>query len=84
MPAPRKGLTATAIEPLVNQRVAEALAKQEANKNNGNHDGNVNGNINVKGDGNTNAGGVVPVAWACTYKDFLNCQPPNFKGTEGV
>ncbi|GJY75135.1 putative reverse transcriptase domain-containing protein [Tanacetum coccineum] len=25
-----------------------------------------------------------PVARVCTYKDFLNCQPRNFSGTEGV
>ncbi|GJV51243.1 hypothetical protein Tco_1446984, partial [Tanacetum coccineum] len=28
--------------------------------------------------------GVTPVARACTYKDFLNCQPRNFRGIEGV
>ncbi|GJW57341.1 hypothetical protein Tco_0104072 [Tanacetum coccineum] len=33
---------------------------------------------------NGGVGGVAPVAQACTYKDFLNCQPRNFSGTEGV
>ncbi|GKE08140.1 putative reverse transcriptase domain-containing protein [Tanacetum coccineum] len=28
--------------------------------------------------------GVAPVAWAYTYKYFLNCQPRNFSGIEGV
>nr|GFC01133.1 putative reverse transcriptase domain-containing protein [Tanacetum cinerariifolium] len=35
---------------------------------------------------NSGSGGRrhVPTARVCTYKDFLNCQPFNFKGTEGV
>ncbi|GJW04504.1 putative reverse transcriptase domain-containing protein [Tanacetum coccineum] len=28
--------------------------------------------------------GVAPVAKACTYQDFLNCQPHTFERTEGV
>ncbi|GKB92599.1 hypothetical protein Tco_0964871 [Tanacetum coccineum] len=55
MHAPRKGLTTAAIKRLVNQHVAEALAKQEANRNNGS--GRVNGNVNVNGDRNANARG---------------------------
>ncbi|GJT01203.1 retrovirus-related pol polyprotein from transposon TNT 1-94 [Tanacetum coccineum] len=45
---------------------------------NGNHG---NGNRNGMNEG---AGGNAPVASVCTYKDFLNCQPHNFSGTEGV
>ncbi|GJV83634.1 putative reverse transcriptase domain-containing protein [Tanacetum coccineum] len=37
-------------------------------------------NVNAGG----NAGRAAPVARACTYKDFLNCQPRNFSGTKGV
>ncbi|GJZ70525.1 hypothetical protein Tco_0634075 [Tanacetum coccineum] len=33
---------------------------------------------------NGGVGGVTPVALACTYKDFPNCQPRNFSGTKGV
>nr|GEU28744.1 reverse transcriptase domain-containing protein [Tanacetum cinerariifolium] len=50
----------------------------EANGDNGNGNDNVNGNPNV------NNGGVVPIIRECTYQDFLECQPLNFKGTEGV
>ncbi|GKB54976.1 hypothetical protein Tco_0905729 [Tanacetum coccineum] len=34
--------------------------------------------------GNGGAKRDAPVARLCTYKDFLNCQPYNFSGTEGV
>ncbi|GJW67707.1 putative reverse transcriptase domain-containing protein [Tanacetum coccineum] len=57
---------------------------------NGNGGGNGNGNGNVMGGGNgdgnpnINAGDFMPVARECTYKDFLKCQPLNFKRTEGV
>ncbi|GJT20418.1 hypothetical protein Tco_0890355 [Tanacetum coccineum] len=34
---------------------------------------------------NTNTGqGETPVARKCSYKEFMSCQPINFKGTEGV
>ncbi|GJU71740.1 hypothetical protein Tco_1263145 [Tanacetum coccineum] len=53
------------------------------NKNNVNGNKNENReeeNVNAGG----NAGGAAPVARACTYKDFLNCQHHNFSGTKGV
>ncbi|GJS02989.1 hypothetical protein Tco_0319497, partial [Tanacetum coccineum] len=28
--------------------------------------------------------GETPVARKCSYKEFMSCQPFNFKGTEGV
>ncbi|GJW59572.1 hypothetical protein Tco_0108907 [Tanacetum coccineum] len=34
--------------------------------------------------GNGGAKRDAPVVMVCTYKDFLNCQPRNFSGTEGV
>ncbi|GKC43610.1 hypothetical protein Tco_1061332 [Tanacetum coccineum] len=74
MPTTRQGPSSAAIEKLIAQRVAEAMAAYEANQNNQNG----NGNPNV------NAGGDVPVARECTYQDFVKCQPLNFKGTEGV
>ncbi|GKB87443.1 putative reverse transcriptase domain-containing protein, partial [Tanacetum coccineum] len=37
-----------------------------------------NGNLNENGRGDR------PVARECTYQDFMECQPLNFKGTEGV
>ncbi|GJX47430.1 hypothetical protein Tco_0272620 [Tanacetum coccineum] len=58
---------------------------------NDNGNGNGNGNSNGNGDGNGNGNcngvngnvrGIVQVARECTYKEFLNCQPLNFKGTE--
>ncbi|GJQ92786.1 hypothetical protein Tco_0003925 [Tanacetum coccineum] len=69
-----QGLSADTIEQLITQRLAEAMAAYESNQNNQN--GNRNPNVNV--------GGVVPVAYECTYQDFVKCQPLNFKGTEGV
>ncbi|GJS07703.1 putative reverse transcriptase domain-containing protein [Tanacetum coccineum] len=57
---------------------------------NGNGNGGGNGNHgNNNGNGNRNrmnrgAGGAAPVARACTYKDFLNCQPRNFSEAEEV
>ncbi|GKE06367.1 hypothetical protein Tco_1398385, partial [Tanacetum coccineum] len=80
------------------QQLEESV--QEANRNaglviesqsqNGDDDDNRNGNHgNNNRDGNQNIGNGgarrnEPVTKACTYKDFLNCQPRNFSGTEGV
>nr|GEX62071.1 hypothetical protein [Tanacetum cinerariifolium] len=75
----RRGLSAAAIEQLVNQRVADALAAQEANQNNKN--GNESRNRNEV---NRGVKRVAPIARDCTHKDFLNCQPRNFSRTEGV
>ncbi|GJR05327.1 putative reverse transcriptase domain-containing protein [Tanacetum coccineum] len=55
----------------------------EGNNNNGNENGGRNANIR-NGNPNGGAGRDAPVARVCTYKDFLNCQPRNFSGTEGV
>ncbi|GKF36659.1 reverse transcriptase domain-containing protein [Tanacetum coccineum] len=52
------------------------------NGNGGNGDGE-NGN-GGNGNLNENGSGDRPVARECTYQDFMKCQPPNFKGTEGV
>ncbi|GKE03236.1 hypothetical protein Tco_1395254 [Tanacetum coccineum] len=81
MPTTRSGMTLEAIKQQIGQRVAEALASRETNPNNGNENRNEAGNCNEVNGG---VKGVTPVARSCTYKDFLNCQPRNFRGTEGV
>ncbi|GJX34634.1 hypothetical protein Tco_0246191 [Tanacetum coccineum] len=62
---------------LIETRVAEALANQEQLRNNG---------VNGDGSQNLRSGTERPTCTPreCTYKDFLNCRPLNFKGTEGV
>nr|GEZ45359.1 hypothetical protein [Tanacetum cinerariifolium] len=73
----------------------DALLDYEGNQNSGNENGNGNGNGNENGNGNGNgndnrngshnsrSGRPLHTAHGCTYKEFLNCQPLNFKGTEG-
>ncbi|GKB37489.1 putative reverse transcriptase domain-containing protein [Tanacetum coccineum] len=63
------------IKALISQGVADALSDYEANKGNGNgHDSYCSG---------SGSGRMPNTSRVCTYKDFLNCQPLNFKGTEG-
>ncbi|GKA62098.1 hypothetical protein Tco_0761617 [Tanacetum coccineum] len=70
-------MTDAAIRALISRGVADALAKQEIQRNN-----------NLNGDGSQGSGSGIarPVrpTRECTYSDFLKCQPLNFKGTEGV
>ncbi|GJS78239.1 putative reverse transcriptase domain-containing protein [Tanacetum coccineum] len=70
----RNSMSAAALEQLIEQRVTEELAAQENNKNNRNL--HTSDRHSTSGGERTNR--------HCTYKDFLNCQPLNFKGTEGV
>nr|GEX55105.1 reverse transcriptase domain-containing protein [Tanacetum cinerariifolium] len=93
-------MTPAAIEEMINRRVAESLEAHEVNNNlglekeNGNGNGNGgNGNSNGRnggngngqgGNGNGDGRGDRRIARECTYQDFMKCQPPNFKGTEGV
>ncbi|GKC65762.1 hypothetical protein Tco_1098360, partial [Tanacetum coccineum] len=60
-----------AINRLMAQGVADALADYEANRSNGN--GNDSHNFRSGG------GRPARTTRECTYKDFLNCQPLNFK-----
>ncbi|GJZ66371.1 hypothetical protein Tco_0623067 [Tanacetum coccineum] len=60
----------------IDDGVADALVDYEANRSNGNGDDSHNSRSGRRR--------PVPTARVCTYKDFLNCQPINFKGTEGV
>nr|GEV92195.1 hypothetical protein [Tanacetum cinerariifolium] len=81
-PDPTRTTTATepmtqeAINNLIAQRVAEALAKYETQRN------------SVVNEDTSNTTGTGPQTvrptQACTYKDYLNCGPLNFNGTEGV
>nr|GEU57628.1 reverse transcriptase domain-containing protein [Tanacetum cinerariifolium] len=93
----RSRMIPATIKEIINRRVAEALEPHEINKNLGPENGNGNGNGNG-GNGNGNGGngngqggnrngdgrGDRPVVRECTYQDFMNCQPLNFKGTKGV
>ncbi|GJR99742.1 reverse transcriptase domain-containing protein [Tanacetum coccineum] len=74
----RQMMSFEAIEELIDQRVADVLLTYEINRNTRN--GNRNGSHDV-GSGNTR---TVHTARGCMYKEFLNCQSFNFKGTEGA
>nr|GEW95304.1 putative reverse transcriptase domain-containing protein [Tanacetum cinerariifolium] len=67
-------MTPEAIDELISQRVAEALANYEATC----------GGNNGNGNPNENGRGAMVVTRVYTYQDFEKCQPLNFKGTEGV
>ncbi|GJR45573.1 putative reverse transcriptase domain-containing protein [Tanacetum coccineum] len=70
--------TTAAIEQLIKARVSTALANHETLQN----------NTNGQGDGSHNSDtgtrGTVRTPLECTYKNFLNCKPLSFKGTERV
>ncbi|GKF80518.1 hypothetical protein Tco_0239120, partial [Tanacetum coccineum] len=70
-------MSVAAISQLIETRVAEALANQEQLRNSG---------VNGDGSQNSRSGTERPTRTPreCTFKDFLNCQPLTFKGTEGV
>ncbi|GJW89909.1 reverse transcriptase domain-containing protein [Tanacetum coccineum] len=71
-------MTAAAVEQLIEARVYAAHANHETlrNSTNGHGDGSHNSNTRIRG--------TVRTPRECTYKDFLNCKPLTFKGTEGV
>ncbi|GKD08817.1 hypothetical protein Tco_1188502 [Tanacetum coccineum] len=75
---PRR-MNQTVIEQLIAERVATSLVKHEANR------------ANVAGgpEATRPVGGVVgrniaPEVRNCTYKNFMNCNPHTFSGTEGA
>nr|GFA10610.1 hypothetical protein [Tanacetum cinerariifolium] len=69
-------MTQEAINNLIAQRVAEAIAKYETQRNSV-----VNGDMsNTTGTGPR----TVRPTQECTYKDYLNCGLLKFNGTEGV
>ncbi|GJX23079.1 putative reverse transcriptase domain-containing protein [Tanacetum coccineum] len=65
-------MTQAAIRKLVADSVAAALEAQAATMANAD---NTNRNIGPR---------EIPVARKCSYKEFMSCQPFNFKGTEGA
>ncbi|GKC49726.1 putative reverse transcriptase domain-containing protein [Tanacetum coccineum] len=71
-----------------NARLIDENQNQNGDDNDNGSGGNGNhGNNNEDGNPNGGNGGAkidAPVARVCTYKDFINCQPRNFCGTEGV
>ncbi|GJR41644.1 reverse transcriptase domain-containing protein [Tanacetum coccineum] len=79
MPPKRNNMSATVIERLISQRVADALLDYEANRN---ENENGNGNDNRNGSHDSRSGRTLHTTRGCMYKEFLNCQPLNFKGNE--
>ncbi|GJT84076.1 putative reverse transcriptase domain-containing protein [Tanacetum coccineum] len=71
-------MTVAAVEQLIEARVSVALANHETlrNRTNGQGDKSHNSDTGIRG--------TVRTRRECTYKDFLNCKPLSFKGTEGV
>nr|GEV44895.1 hypothetical protein [Tanacetum cinerariifolium] len=78
MPPKRNGMSAAAIEQLIAHRVADALSDYNANQNSANGNDNGNGSHDL-GSGSRR---TLHIARGCTYKEFLNCQPLNFKRIE--
>ncbi|GJR25724.1 reverse transcriptase domain-containing protein [Tanacetum coccineum] len=74
-------MTTDAIEELIAQRIADASLTYKANRNSGNVIGNGNDNGNGIHDSGSGSRRRLHTARGCTYKELLNCQPRNFKGT---
>ncbi|GKF78460.1 hypothetical protein Tco_0234028, partial [Tanacetum coccineum] len=77
---PPRAMTQAAIEKLVSDRVAAALAQDRATR------GNINGADRPSGNIRGNAGGQggAPPACECTYSSFMKCNPTNFHGNEAA
>nr|GEY14076.1 hypothetical protein [Tanacetum cinerariifolium] len=71
-------MTAAAVKQLIEARVFAALANHKALRNS------TNGQGDEIHNSDTEMRGTVRTPRECTYKDFLNCKPLTFKGTEGV
>ncbi|GJT47387.1 putative reverse transcriptase domain-containing protein [Tanacetum coccineum] len=71
-------MTAAVVEQLIEARVfvAHANRKTLRNNTNGYGDGSHNSDTKIRG--------TIRTPRECTYKDYLNCKPLTFKGTEGV
>nr|GEX19318.1 putative reverse transcriptase domain-containing protein [Tanacetum cinerariifolium] len=69
-------ITQEAINNLIAQRITEALAEYETHRN----------SVVNKDTSHTTGTGprTVRLTRECTYKDYLNCEPLKFKGTEGI
>ncbi|GJU32108.1 hypothetical protein Tco_1175697 [Tanacetum coccineum] len=73
-------------QPTTQALVVKKQSQNRDDDDNGNRGNGNRGNNNWNGNQNGGNGGArrnAPVTKACTYKDFLNCQPRNFSGTEG-
>nr|GEU86437.1 hypothetical protein [Tanacetum cinerariifolium] len=68
-------VTDAQLEALIEQGISKALATRDADKNTNGNDSHVLG---------TGSRRTERVTRECTYPDFMNCKPLNFKGTEGV
>ncbi|GJS92549.1 putative reverse transcriptase domain-containing protein [Tanacetum coccineum] len=77
---PPRAMTQVAIEKLVSDRVAAALAQDRAAKGNTNGDGRPGGNTG----GNAGGQGGAPTARECTYSSFMKCNPTSFRRNEGA
>ncbi|GJY12511.1 hypothetical protein Tco_0381820 [Tanacetum coccineum] len=73
---PPKKMTQAAIDKLVADKVAEAIAQDRATRGN---TGGTSGNIGGNGD----QGGAPPVR-KCSYTGFVKCNPTTFCGNEGA
>ncbi|GKF82246.1 hypothetical protein Tco_0243902, partial [Tanacetum coccineum] len=71
-------MTAAVVEQLIEVRVSTALANHETLRNS------TNGHGDESHNSETGIRGTIRTPHECTYKDFLNCKPFTFKGTEGV
>ncbi|GJU76189.1 putative reverse transcriptase domain-containing protein [Tanacetum coccineum] len=77
---PPRAMTQAAIEKLVSDRVAAALAQDRATRGNTNGAGRPGGNTG----GNAGGQGGAPPARECTYSSFMKCNPTSFHGNEGA
>nr|GEW31423.1 hypothetical protein [Tanacetum cinerariifolium] len=69
-------MSSEAIKELIAQRMADALATYKTNQNTKNGNGNGSGS---QFDDRSGSRRTVHMARGCAYKEFLNCQPLNFK-----
>nr|GEV69372.1 reverse transcriptase domain-containing protein [Tanacetum cinerariifolium] len=74
MTSTRTSMSQGALEEMIIQRIADALATYDTNQSNGDdsHDSRSGGRR------------MAHTTHECTYSDFLKCQPLNFNGTEGA
>nr|GEX88284.1 putative reverse transcriptase domain-containing protein [Tanacetum cinerariifolium] len=85
-----EAMTAYEVTRTINALEAESQSQNGNDDNNGNGEngngGDGNGGNGNGGNGNPNENNrdSRPIVRECTYQDFMKCQPPNFKGTEGV
>ncbi|GKB82495.1 putative reverse transcriptase domain-containing protein [Tanacetum coccineum] len=77
---PPRAMTQAAIEKLVSDRVAAALAQDRATRGNTNGAGGPGCNIGENAGGQ----GGAPPARECTYSSFMKCNPTSFHGNEGA